>query len=354
MANQHNNNRKTGRHKRRMMYVNIAAFVLIAAGLIWILRQYFHVGDGSYTNAAQVEAYINPINTRVPGYIKEIRFIEHQEVRQGDTLVVIDDSELQTALAQAEAAYANALAAKQTTASSVRTVRNNIGVSEANIAGAKARLWNAEQNYKRYESLLKDDAVTRQQFEQMKTEYEAQQATYEALVNQRNTTRLSADETATRLAVNDAEIKRAKAALDMAKLNISYTVITAPQNGFVGRRIINEGQLLQAGQQLATIVTGEGKWVTANYRERQMDRIQIGRKLRIKVDALGDKEYTGAVTAISAATGSRYASVPVDNSTGNFVKVQQRIPVRIEFTNDNTPEDLALLRAGMNVVITLE
>lgn len=354
MATQHNNNRKTGQHKKRMVYINIAAFVLIAAALVWVLRQYFHVGDSSYTNAAQVEAFINPINTRVPGYIKEIRFIEHQQVKQGDTLLVIDDRELQTALAQAEAAYANALAARTTTASAVRTVRNNIGVSEANIAGAKARLWNAEQNYKRYESLLQDDAVTRQQFEQMKTEYEAQKATYDALVNQRNTTSLSAEETATRLAVNDAEIKRTKAALDMAQLNIGYTVITAPHNGFVGRRSINEGQLLQAGQQIATIVTSEQKWVTANYRERQMDKIRIGRKLRIKVDALGDKEYTGEVTAISAATGSRYASVPVDNSTGNFVKVQQRIPVRIEFTRDNTPEDLALLRAGMNVVITLE
>jgi membrane fusion protein (multidrug efflux system) len=268
--------------------------------------------------------------------------------------LVLDDREIQTQVGQAEAAYMNALAARNTTSSSVRTVRNNVSVAESNIAGAKARLWNAEQNFKRYENLLKDEAVTRQQYDQMRTEYEAQKAQYEALINQRTTTDLSVNETSSRLGINDAEIKRTKSALDMAKLNLSYTVVTAPYDGVMGRRMINEGQLLQPGQQVATIVTNDAKWITANYREKQMDKVQIGKKMKIKVDALEGKEYEGEVTAISAATGSRYAAVPVDNSTGNFVKVQQRIPVRIEFTKANKPEDLALLRAGMNVIVTLK
>jgi membrane fusion protein (multidrug efflux system) len=211
-----------------------------------------------------------------------------------------------------------------------------------------------EQNFKRYESLLKDEAVTKQQYDQVRSEYEAQKAQYEALVNQRGSSELSVAEASSRLALNDAEIKRSAAALAMAKLNLSYTVITAPYDGIVGRRMINEGQLLQAGQQVATIVTSENKWVTANYREKQMHQVRIGEKMRIVVDALNNKEYEGEVTAISAATGSRYAAVPVDNSTGNFVKVQQRIPVRIEFTAANSPADLAMLRAGMNVTITLK
>lgn len=346
--------RKKGIHRLRVTMINVFVFILIAAGLVWVVKNYFHIGDENFTNDAQVEAYINPINTRVSAYIKDIRFIEHQKVKKGDTLIILDDREIQTQLGQAEAAYMNALATKNTTSSSVRTVQNNVSVAESNIAGAKARLWNAEQNFKRYESLLKDEAVTRQQYDQMRTEYEAQKAQYEALINQRTTTDLSVSETSSRLGINDAEIKRTKSALDMAKLNLSYTVITAPYDGVMGRRMINEGQLLQPGQQVATIVTDDAKWITANYREKQMEKVQIGKKMKVTVDALEGKEYEGEVTAISAATGSRYASVPVDNSTGNFVKVQQRIPVRIEFTKANKAEDLALLRAGMNVIVTLK
>lgn len=343
--------RKAGSHKRRVTFINIGLFILISIAIAWVGSRFLHLGDQEYTNDAQIEAFINPINTRVSAYIKEIRFIEYQQVRQGDTLVILDDRELRTQEDQAEAAAMNAIASKNTTASSIKTVRNNITVADANIAGAKARMWNAEQNFKRYGNLLNDEAVTQQQYEQVKTEYTAQKAQYESLISQKNTVGLSADETASRLFLNDAEIKRTAAALEMAKLTLSYTVITAPHDGIVGRRMINEGQLLQAGQQVATLVDDNHKWVVANYREKQMGGVKIGKKLKIKVDALNGKEYQGEITAIAAATGSKVSAVPVDNSTGNFVKVQQRIPVRIEFTADNSAEDLSLLRAGMNVEI---
>jgi membrane fusion protein (multidrug efflux system) len=140
----------------------------------------------------------------------------------------------------------------------------------------------------------------------------------------------------------------------MAKLNLSYTVITAPYDGVMGRRTINEGQLLQqAGMQVATIVLNSNKWVTANFLESQMPKIDVGNKIRLTADALGGQEFEGVVTAISAATGARYSAVPTDNSTGNFVKVQQRIPVRIEFTKNNKKEDVQKLRAGMNLNIYL-
>jgi len=140
----------------------------------------------------------------------------------------------------------------------------------------------------------------------------------------------------------------------MAKLNQSYTVITAPHDGIMGRRTVNVGQLLNASQQVATIVDTNNVWITANYRENQMANVVIGGLATISVDALGGKVYEGKVTAVSGATGARYAAVPVDNSTGNFVKVQQRIPVRIEFTKNNKAEYLKMLRAGMNVEVTLK
>lgn len=333
--------------------INLLVFAFAVGGFYWLVTNYFHLNEDNFTNSAQVEEFINPVNTRVAGYIKEIKYNEHQAVKKGDTLVILDEREIRTQLAQAEAAYQNALASRNVTSSAVNTVSNNVNVANANIAGAKARLWNAEQNLNRYRNLLASEAVTRQQFDQVKTEYDATRATYETLISQKNTASLATGETRSRLGVNDAEIKRTAAMLDMAKINLSYAVITAPYDGIMGRRLINEGQLVQPGQQLGTIVLNGQKWVTANFLESQMPGVKIGEKINITVDALGGKKLVGEVTAISAATGSKYSNVPVDNSTGNFVKVQQRIPVRIEFTPKNKKEDLDQLRAGMNVNVTL-
>ena len=353
---------------KRAKIINYLVLILVLIGLFWVVKAYFNIGNDRYTNASQVETFINPINTRVSAYIKEIRFIEHQYVKKGDTLIILDDREIQTQLGQAEAAYMSATASKNAVSNSVKTASNNVNTAssnaqsaKANIGATKARLWNAEQNYKRYENLMKDEAVTRQQFDQIKSDYEAQKAQleaqilqYQAVANTKTTSELSVNEVQSRLGMNDAEIKRTENALAMAKLNLSYTVITAPHDGIMGRRTVNIGQLLNPSQQVATIVDINNLWITANYREKQMENVTIGGLAKIKVDALGGKEFEGKITAISGATGARYSAVPVDNSTGNFVKVQQRIPVRIEFTENNKPEDLKLLRAGMNVEVTLK
>lgn len=341
------------KNKIRSYISNIIVLVVLAGITYYLVKNYLHIGVHDYTENAQVEEYINPINTRVSAYIKEIKFIEHQQVKKGDTLILLDNREILTQLAQAEAAYANALAQRSTTSSSVNTISNNVNVMEANIAGARARLWNAEQNMKRYANLLKAEAVTRQQYDQVKTEYDAQKAAYEALVNQKQSANLSTSEVKSRLHINDAEIQRTKASLDMAKLNLSYCIITAPSDGVMGRRMISEGQLLQPGQQIATIVSGQ-KWVTANFLEKQMPYVQIGSIIKMKADALEGKEFEGKVTAISGATGARYSNVPTDNASGNFIKVQQRIPVRIEFTDKNKKEDLDKLKAGMNVIVEIK
>ncbi|WP_412468245.1 HlyD family secretion protein [Pedobacter sp. KLB.chiD] len=345
--------RKGGKNHRKLVLINSIIFILVSVALIWSLLRYLHIGEQTYTNDAQIESFINPVNTRVSAYIKEIRFIEHQKVKRGDTLVILDNREIATQVQQAEAAYLNALAGKNVSSATVNTISNNMAVMESNIAAAKARLWNAEENYNRYKTLLKDEAVTRQQYDQVKTEYDAQNAQYQSLLRQRKTAGLSVVEASSRIKSNEAEIKRTAAALEMAKLNLSYTVITAANDGVLGRRTINEGQLLQAGQQIATLVTDDKKWVVANFREKQMHAVKIGSKVKVTVDALDGKAYEGKITAISEATGAKYSSIPVDNSTGNFVKVQQRIPVRIEFTKNNSTEAVKQLRAGMNVEIKI-
>ena len=347
--------------------INLVVLVMVLGGLFWVVKSYFNFGNDKYTNAAQVESFINPINTRVSAYIKEIRFVEHQPVKKGDTLLILDNREILTQVGQAEAAYMAALASKNVTSQTVNTASNNVSTVGANvqaasagIKAAKTRLWNAEQNFNRYQNLLKDEAVTRQQFDQIKTEYESQKAQLEvqiaqlqSVVNTKRSSELTVNEVKSRIGMNDAEIKRVESALEMAKLNLSYTVITAPHDGIMGRRSVNVGQLLNPSQQVATIVDINNVWITANYRENQMENVKIGGLAKVTVDALGGKEFEGKITAISGATGARYSAVPVDNSTGNFVKVQQRIPVRIEFTDKNKIEDLKQLRAGMNVQVTI-
>ena len=333
----------------RSVTILLAIGILIAMG--WGIFTFYCLDREFYTNDAQVQQYITPVNTRITGYIKEVRFNDHQRVKKGDTLVIIDNREYRIAVEQAEAAWLSARASKAVTASAVTTVNSNIEVTDANIRALDARIWNSEQNYHRYENLLKADAATQQEFDQVKSEYTALVEQRGALVRQRQTTGFSTLETNRRIPVSEAEIKRARALLDMADLNLSYTIITAPYDGVTGRRNIQEGQAVSAGQTLVSFVRGDSKWVVANYKETQVTHLHVGQKMLLAVDGIEDRQFEGQIEAISEATGSLYSAIPVDNSTGNFVKVRQRIPVRIAFTDSNSVADLRRLIAGMNVEV---
>lgn len=153
----------------------------------------------------------------------------------------------------------------------------------------------------------------------------------------------------TRLGQNEAGVKLAEAALELARLNLSYTVILAPCDGITGRKAIQEGQLIQPGQTLVDIVDASEKWVVANYKETQMANISVGQEVEIEVDAIPNLKFKGVVRSISQATGASFSLMPKDNSSGNFVKIEQRIPVRIDFTEDNDSTALLRVGAGMNV-----
>lgn len=296
---------------------------------------------------------MTPVNTRVQGFIKRICFDEYQRVKKGDTLVIIEDTEYRLKVAQAEADYQSALAGKTAMHTTINTTQNNILVTDAAIEEQRVRLQNAEADFKRYEGLLKEEAVTPQQFDRVKTDYEATKARYEQLLRQKQSTSLVKQEQTQRLDQNESAIKLAEAELELARLNLSYTVILATADGVTGRKEIHEGELVQQGQTLVTLVDGTEKWVIANYKETQTTRMQKGQLVDIQVDALPGVAFEGRISSISDATGSFYSLIPQDNSAGNFVKVEQRIPVRIEFTARNRAEDLERLRAGMNVECTV-
>jgi membrane fusion protein, multidrug efflux system len=344
---------KQQKRKKRILLFNIISFFIVFLALAWAVITYFHLDKSVYTNDAQVESYINPVNTRIQGYIMSIRFSEHQHVKKGDTLVIIDDREYRIQVKQAEAVVLDATAGKTVVNVTEDVARNGIAVSEANIEETKARLDNAEVNYQRYANLLKEDVVTKFQYDQQKTERDALKAKYKSLLHARQVAKFTSQETGKRIDVAKAGILRTEAALDYAKLNLSYTVITAPYDGTVGRKIIEEGQFVQPGQTMVSIVKEGERWVNANYTESQMSSIAAGKKVKIHIDALDDKTFYGRITSVSEATGSRYSAVPVDNSTGNFVKVQQRFPVRIDFVSGTASKDLDLLRAGMNAEVEL-
>ncbi|WP_447640680.1 MULTISPECIES: HlyD family secretion protein [Chitinophagaceae] len=337
--------------KRWRIFFNVLSLLLVIGVVLWGLVKFFHLNDELYNDDAQVEAYINPINARIQGYIQEIRFDENGSVKKGDTLVIIDDSEYKIQLAQAKANLADVEAGKYVVQTDVASSANTTTISDANLSEMKARLDNQEVNLKRYANLLRDDVVSQYQYDQVKTEYDAMKAKYESLERQKTGTRLNTRSIESRIAVSDASIERAKAAVELAKLDLSYCYIIAPYDGIMGRRKIAIGQMIAIGQPVATIVQSNEKWVTVNYTEQQIAKIKVGDTVEMKIDALKSKRFQGRVESISGATGSRYSAVPVDNSTGNFIKVEQRIPVRILFTDKNPAADMALVRAGMNVEV---
>lgn len=332
----------------RNIILNLICIILAGSGL-WFTANYFRrYINYEVTNDAFVDQYIAPLNIRVSGYIKEVRFKEHQYVHPGDTLLILDNREYLIKVKEAEAALLDARGSQNVIHSGIKTSQTNVAVQEANIAEAKAKLWQLEQDYYRFERLLKEESVPAQQYEQVKATYEAAKARYQALVEQKNAAISQYTEASQKTTGAEANILRKEADLDLANLNLSYTVLTAPYEGYMGRRTLEPGQFVQAGQTISYLVRNKDKWITANYKETQIAHIFIGQEVFIKVDALPNKTFKGKVTAISEATGSKYSLVPTDNSAGNFVKVQQRIPVRIDL-EEVSPEDMQNLRAGMMV-----
>lgn len=337
------------RHRTKKILSYIITLAVIAAAIIWVCSRFLHMGNVEFTDNAQVRQQIVPVNSRVQGYVKEIRFREYQQVKKGDTLVIIDDADMRLNLARAKADYQNAMAGRDVADRAVVAASANVAVSDASITEAKVMMDLAAADLARYEKLLSQDAVTKQQYDVAKTDYEAKKARYETLARQRSATSSAADVSRQRISQSEAGIELAKAMVEMAELNLSYTVIVAPCDGYTSRKEIQEGQLVQPGQTLLDIVDTGDIWIDANYKETQLCHIQPGSKVSIKVDAIPDIEFEGEVSAISSATGASLSLIPQDNSAGNFVKVRQRVPVRIDFTKGNNPENLSRLKAGMNV-----
>ena len=328
---------------------NVVIILLLIGAIAWALSHLTHGSGVEYTDDAQVNRLITPINTRVQGFIKEIRFEDYQHVKKGDTLVIIEDAEYRLHVAQAEAGLKGSRAGSSAVSASMSTTTSNVQTAAAGIEEARVEMNNAKQDFDRFASLLKKDAVTRQQYDNAYARYLSAKARYEQANSRRQSAASVQGVQNHQLGGSRAGESVAEAQLHLAQLNLSYTVIIATCDGVMSRKDIHVGQLVQPGQMLARIVSDDDVWVVANYRETQMDQITVGKDVEFTADAIPGVTFKGKVQAISAAAGSAYSMIPVDNATGNFVKVEQRVPVRIALADGNDAKAVALLRAGLNV-----
>ena len=337
--------------------------VLIIGGLTYGIYKYIHSLSHEGTDDAQIEKSMNPIIPRVTGYITKVYVKDNGFVKKGDTLFTIDDKDYLVKLADAQAGLAAAEGSYSVSKADIGSATANVAASQANVLSAggsietaKIRLSRASADFERYDNLYKNHSITKQQYEQAlaaKQESESQlhilQQQEKAIAFQKSIASAKSNVTSKQTEVAAANIKRAQAMLDAAKLNLGYTVVTASIDGQVSKINIQPGQLVQPGQSLFYIINNSDAWVIANFKETQLNKMIIGQKVSLKVDAYPDTEFKGTVTSFSPATGSRFSLLPPDNATGNFVKTIQRLPVKISLDAENDTEKIKLLRPGMNV-----
>lgn len=342
-----NKNEKRKKINRIIRYV---AIMLLTFAGFYIADNCLHFGNVEYTENAQVRQLVVPVNNRVKGYIRKICFSEFQNVQKGDTLLIIEDDQYVLALNEAEVEYQKAITKKIESEMLLYTAESEITIAESEIKKNEAEKKNALTTYRRYENLIKKEAVTKEQFDNVQADYQVKLAQYNTSIEKKTNAIFKKKQQEQCIQQAESEIKLASLKKNLAELHLSYTILTAPCSGVVGRKNIQEGQLVQDGQTLLNIVDGNEKWIMANFRESQIAHITEGQAVEIKVDAFPDMKFSGTVSSLSDATGSAFSIVPQDNSTGNFVKVEQRIPVRIEFDKSDVDKGLIRkLRAGMNV-----
>jgi membrane fusion protein (multidrug efflux system) len=378
-------------NRRGIIVVVVVVLVLVAAGLWW------HSTFTENTDDAQVNGHLIQVSSRISGQVLKVDVEENQVIKAGDTIAELDPRDYQVAVENAEAALAsaqaNAAAADVNVPITTVNTGSNLTSADANLSGSQAAVEQAQQqleaaharvaqaqanatktqaDLERYKPLVEKDVISKQQFDAAVAAADAAKAALsdarhseqaagdgvrvareresQALAGlkfaQTGPQQVAAQSARARQAL--AQVQQAQAQLDMARLNLSYTKIVAPVAGIITRKSVEINQNVAAGQNLLTLVSLEGLWVTANFKETQLKHMAAGQPVEIEVDATG-KTYHGKVTQIGGATGSVLSLFPPENATGNYVKVVQRVPVRVDFTDLAGEDPSHLLRPGLSV-----
>lgn len=383
---------KENLQKNKKLVLAVIVAVLAVIGTVFWWRSTFRES----TDDAQIDGHINPVSSRVTGHVSRLNFNDYQFVEAGTLLVEIDPADYRIAVERAKADYADAQANAEaarttipitsvTSTSGIESARANVSYSNAGVLAAEKQLLAAQAKLRedeannhraqtdltRYRSLVKQGIISQQQYEQAVADAAETAAAADASRALVIAAREQSKQSIGRLRQAQAElvsagtgpqqvsvarsrtdsalanVKRYKAALEQAELNLKYTQIAAPVAGVVGKRTVEVGQNVEPGQVLLTIVPLDDIWVTANFKETQLERMRPGQKAKISVDTY-NRTFNGHVDSIGGASGARFSLFPPENATGNYVKVVQRIPVKIVLEKGQDPEHL--LRPGMSVV----
>ena len=322
--------------------------IVMLCGALYGFRAYRYNQTIESTDNAQIDGNTAPVLVRVAGYVKTLNVADYQQVKAGEPLLEIDPAEYGLAVAQAEADYSQSLADLETAKASLLNSREAVKVARANVDVQASRQTKAQSDLQRDQNLFTGGSITKRSLEDSKSANEIQNRQLTVMQAQATQAKVAKNTADANIRKMEAVLKVKQAALDQAKLRNSYTEIAAPISGKTGRtNNVSVGQYVQPGQTLFTIVNGNNIWVTANFKETQLTNIRVGQPAEVRVDAFPNLEIRGKVAEISEATGAKYSLLPPDNASGNFVKVTQRIPVKIEIENANQFKDR--LRVGMSV-----
>ncbi len=356
------NGKAAAEPKKRSKVFLIILIAMIGFGAWFGISKYTYALHHEETDDAQVQADISPVIPRVSGYVNEVRVKDNQAVQKGDTLLILDDRDYKLNLDKAEAALAtaksNVNAARATTNAArtgIESSKASVSTVDAQIAAAQIAVTRTTQDYNRYANLIQDHSITQQQYEQALAAKETAEKQLQILQQQKNqaSTQTSvvssqSNATAEQIGVSESIVKQREVEVEDAKLTLSYTIITAAGDGKISKVNVQQGQFLQAGQPVFSIVHNTSVWVVANFKETQYKKMRIGQQVIVHADAFPKHDFEATLSSFSPATGAEFALLPPDNASGNFVKVVQRLPVKIEFTNKSDTL-LNRLKAGMNV-----
>ncbi len=344
--------------KKFYVIIGIVVVVLLTYGI----TKYRHSIAHEETDDAQVEKNMTPIIPRVGGYVTKVFVKDNDYVKKGDTLFIIDNKDYLVKLEEAKAALASAESSYEVSKADTGSSKASISVSDANVSSAsgsietaKIRLGRATNDFERYNNLYKNHSITKQQYEQALATKQEAESQLKILIDQQKAVNFQKSVVISKSLVSSKQTNvaaantiRAKAVLEAAKLNLSYTVVIASIDGQVSRINLQPGQLIQAGQTMFYLVDNNDVWVIANFKETQLSKMKLGQEVTISIDAYDGEVFSGELKSFSPATGGQFSILPPDNATGNFVKTIQRLPVKIAFKDSNDKEKMKLLRSGMN------
>jgi membrane fusion protein (multidrug efflux system) len=351
--------------KRKKLLIAAIAGSLIAGGATW-----FYLSNSGYesTDNAQVDGNIESIRSGITAYLESIRFTDNQSVKAGDTLLIFNTTALQARVKQAEAVLENAkanlsvsdikaLASREDATASVQNSRGN----EQSIVIAKANIEKAQLDFDRTAALLKIKGATQEQYESVQNKLQIARADYEQAISRQQSvmaTSLGLQSTAKaanhQISAAQALVKQREAELALTLDDLHHAYILAPFDGIVTKRTVQSGQYISTGQTLCAVIDTKHIWITANFKETQLNSIRSGQAVEIKIDAIPGLTVKGKVESFTGATGSKFSLLPPDNATGNFIKITQRFPIRISmdlFGPENKP---TVLYPGLSAFVKVK